>query len=184
MQLSVLLLSAADSGCTQWVSRLLDGGASLQARDRLGSTALTRAARGGHVGLIDLFLARGAAIDLPNLAGATALYAAAENERQASVALLLARGADPDLANASGVTALSAAAFKGMAALSMRLICPWRLPRRRRPYRQGADRLCRRSRLCLSRASPYRSGVSPKRTYGNGLTARRRLRLLGRLCKR
>src|SRR5438105_1119196 len=88
MQGNLLLFSAADSGCAPLAIRLLDAGASLEARDRLGATALTRAARAGHVALIELFLARGAAIDARSLTGATALYAAAENERQASVALL------------------------------------------------------------------------------------------------
>jgi uncharacterized protein len=96
-QLSLLLFAAADSGCVPLSRRLLDSGASLEARDRLGAMPLARAARAGHVALIELFLKQGAAIDARNLVGATALYAAAENERQASVVLLLATGADPNL---------------------------------------------------------------------------------------
>jgi ankyrin repeat protein len=112
-QLSLALFAAADSGCVPLARRLLDAGASLEARDRLGAMPLARAARAGHVALIELFLGQGAAIDARNLVGVTALYAAAENERQASVVLLLAKGADPNLPGRSGVTALAAAAFKG-----------------------------------------------------------------------
>ena len=53
--------------------RLLDAGASLEARDRLGAMPLAHAARAGHVALVELFLANGAPIDARNLAGATAL---------------------------------------------------------------------------------------------------------------
>ena len=97
-QLNALLFSAADSGCVPLARRLLEAGASLEARDRFGTMPLARAARVGHVALIELFLSNGAAIDARNLVGTTALFGAAENERQASVALLLAKGADPNLA--------------------------------------------------------------------------------------
>src|SRR5262249_7584007 len=112
-QLNLLLFAAADAGCVPLAHRLLDAGASLEARDRLGAMVLARAARAGHVALVELFLARSGAIDGRNLAGSTALYAATENERQATVALLLAKGADPNLPGRSGVTPLAAAAFKG-----------------------------------------------------------------------
>ena len=55
MQLSLLLFSAADSGCVPLARRLIDAGASLAARDRLGAMALARAARAGHVALVELF---------------------------------------------------------------------------------------------------------------------------------
>jgi len=111
--LNLVLFAAADAGCVPLTRRLLDAGASLVARDRLGAMALARAARAGHVALVELFLAQGAPIDARNLVGATALYAAAENERQTTVAVLLARHADPNLPGPSGVTPLAAAAFKG-----------------------------------------------------------------------
>src|SRR5262249_35264772 len=71
MQLSLLLLSAADSGCVPLARRLIDAGASLEARDRLGAMALARAARAGHVALVELFLARGAALVARHLFGRT-----------------------------------------------------------------------------------------------------------------
>jgi len=80
------------------VRRLLDDGASLQAKDRLGAMPLSHAAREGRTGLVGLYLDKGAAIDERNLFGATALYFAADTERPRIVALLLEKGADPDLA--------------------------------------------------------------------------------------
>ena len=96
-QLNLLLFSAADAGCVPLARRVLEAGASLEARDRFGAMALARAARSGHAALVEFFLAQGAAIDARNLEGTTALYAASENERQATVAALLAKRADPNL---------------------------------------------------------------------------------------
>ena len=52
-ELNLVLFAAADSGCLPLARRLLDAGASLAARDRLGAMALARAARAGHVALVD-----------------------------------------------------------------------------------------------------------------------------------
>jgi ankyrin repeat protein len=170
-QLSLALFPAADGGCVPLARRLLDAGASLEARDRLGTMALARAARGGHVALLELFLAQGAAIDARNLVGATALYAAAENERQASVALLLARGADPNLPGRSGVTPLAAAAFKGNDRIVEAL-----LARRADPDIVDSTG---KSAITYAAARGFAgivrrlldAGVDPKRAYGNESTA-------------
>src|SRR5262249_663175 len=77
-EVSLLLFSAADADCVALETELLDAGASVDARDRLGARPLSHAARFGHLDMIDLLLAHGAPIDARNLAGATALYAAAE----------------------------------------------------------------------------------------------------------
>jgi uncharacterized protein len=113
VQRNAALFAAADAGCEEFARRLLAGGGSLEARDRLGAMPLAHAARAGQRALVELFLAEGAQIDARDLAGATALWAATDSERQASVALLLAKGADPNLPGRSGVTPLAAAAFKG-----------------------------------------------------------------------
>jgi len=170
-QLSLALFPAADGGCVPLARRLLDAGASLEARDRLGTTALTRAARAGHVALIELFLAQGAAIDARNLVGATALYVAAENERQASVALLLARGADPNLPGRSGVTPIAAAAFKGNDRIVEALLA-------RRADPDVVD-TTGKAAITYAAARGFASilrrligvGVDARRAYGNDLTA-------------
>ena len=113
LQLNSALFSAADAGCVEFARRLLTGGASLEARDRVGAMALAHAARAGQRAVVELFLAEGAPIDARALSGSTALYLAAESERPATVAALLAKGADPNLTGRSGVTPLAAAAFQG-----------------------------------------------------------------------
>src|SRR4051812_3737651 len=63
LELNAALFRAADVGCVPVARRLIEAGASLAARDRLGAMALAHAARAGHSGMVELFLARGAAID-------------------------------------------------------------------------------------------------------------------------
>src|SRR5262249_50308912 len=141
VQLSLLLFAAADSGCLPLARRLIEAGASLEARDRLGAMALARAARAGHVALVELFLARGAAIDARNLFGATALYGATENERRATLAPLLANKADVNLPGRSRVTPLAAAAVQGNHPRGAR----GRGVQGQRPHRRSAHRRRRRA---------------------------------------
>ena len=114
-QLNLALFSATDKGCEPLVRRLLDAGASILSRDRLGAMPLARAARFGQLALVDLFLELGAPIDARSVAGNTALYTAAEHDRLAVVRRLLDKGADPNLPGRTGVTPLGAAAFMGNA---------------------------------------------------------------------
>ena len=113
LEVNQTLFLATDTGCEGLARRLLDEGASLQAKDRLGAMPLSHAAREGRSSLVALYLDKGSAINARNLTGATALYFAADTERPRIVALLLEKGADPNLAGRSGVTPLAAAAFKG-----------------------------------------------------------------------
>jgi uncharacterized protein len=113
IELNALLFSAADKGCAPLASRLLDAGASLDARDRLGNRPLDHAAMGGETELVTLFLDKGAAIDAKNIEGSTALYQAAEQGRLPVVSLLIARGANASLPGRNGITPLAAAAYMG-----------------------------------------------------------------------
>src|SRR5262245_30105875 len=171
VQLNLVLFSAADSGCVPLARRLLDAGASLEARDRLGAMPLARAARVGHVTLIELFLAKGAAIDARNLFGATALYGAAENERQASVSLLLAKGADPNLAGPSGVTPLAAAAFKGNGRIVDALLARGADPNILDKTGKAAITYAAARGFALIIRRLIDAGVDAKRNYGNDLTS-------------
>jgi ankyrin repeat protein len=113
IEVSLTLFSAVDGNCAGLVTELLDGGASLDARDRFGARPLSHAARSGHLEMVDLLLARGAPIDARNLAGATALYFAAEGGHAPIVQRLIERGADVNLTGRSGVSPVAAAAYAG-----------------------------------------------------------------------
>lgn len=113
LEVNAMLFSAAEKGCEPLAKKLLDAGASLEARDRLGYNPLARAAKSGQKEIVALFLDRGAPIDARNLEGATALYVAAENGRLPIVRQLVDRGANIELAGRSGITPLSAAAYMG-----------------------------------------------------------------------
>src|ERR1700760_1925277 len=56
MEVSLALFSAADLNCTDFAARLLDQGASVDARDRSGIRPLGHAARSGHVEMVELLL--------------------------------------------------------------------------------------------------------------------------------
>ena len=165
------LFSAADKGCAEFARRLLDAGASLEARDRLGAMPLAQAARAGQTALVEFFLQRGGAIDARNLAGSTALFLAVEAERLRTVALLLDKGADASIPGRSGVTPLAAAAFRGNTRIVDLLLA------------RGADPNVRdatgKAPIAYAAALGYTAvvarlltaGVDPNARYGNDLTA-------------
>jgi ankyrin repeat protein len=113
IEVSLTLFAAVDANCTNLVSKLLDQGASVDARDRLGARPLSHAAKSGHLQMVDLLLARGAPIDARNLAGATALYFAAEGSHISIAQRLMERGADVKLTGRSGISPVAAAAYAG-----------------------------------------------------------------------
>ena len=117
IEVSLLLFSAADADCLALETELLDAGASVDARDRLGARPLSHAARFGHLDMVDLLLAHGAPIDARNLAGATALYAAAERGHPEVVQRLIERGADVNLTGRSGISPVAAATYSGSDAI-------------------------------------------------------------------
>jgi uncharacterized protein len=113
IEVSLTLFSAVDGNCIDLTTVLLDYGASLDARDRLGARPLSHAARSGHLEMVDLLLARGAAINARNLAGATALYFAAESGHTPIAQRLIERGADVKLTGRSGISPVAAASYAG-----------------------------------------------------------------------
>src|SRR5262245_32028272 len=78
VEMNIKLFDAARRGCEELAARLLDKGASLEARDGTGSRPLARAAASGEQKIVTLFLEKGAAIDARDLDGSTALLKAAE----------------------------------------------------------------------------------------------------------
>lgn len=122
IEVSLTLFGAADRNCVELAGQLLDQGASVDARDRLGARPLSHAAQAGHLEMVDLLLQRGAPIDARNLAGSTALFAAAERGQTAVVQRLIERGADASLRGRSGISPVAAGAFAGRAALVQLLL--------------------------------------------------------------
>ena len=122
IEVSLTLFGAADRNCVELAGQLLDQGASVDARDRLGARPLSHAAQAGHLEMVDLLLQRGAPIDARNLAGSTALFAAAERGQTAVVQRLIERGADASLRGRSGISPVAAAAFAGRTALVQLLL--------------------------------------------------------------
>ncbi|SHK50804.1 Ankyrin repeat-containing protein [Bradyrhizobium lablabi] len=113
MEVSLTLFSAVDGNCLDLTTKLLDEGASLDARDRLGARPLSHAAKSGHPRMVELLLARGAPIDARNLDGATALYFAAEGSHILIAQRLIERGADVNLTGPSAISPIAAAAYAG-----------------------------------------------------------------------
>ena len=71
------LFDAAREGNAGRVAALLQAGAAVNARNRLGNTAINLAAQGGHAETVRLLLARGADPNKPNLRNITPLMGAA-----------------------------------------------------------------------------------------------------------
>jgi ankyrin repeat protein len=117
IEVSLTLFSAVDGNCINLTTELLDYGASLDARDRLGARPLSHAARSGHLEMVDLLLARGAPVNARNLAGATALYFAAEGGHTPVAQRLIERGADVKLTGRSGISPVAAASYAGSDAI-------------------------------------------------------------------
>jgi ankyrin repeat protein len=99
---------------------LLKKGASLEARDRDGSTPLILAAGNGETAVVKLFLDKGADIEATDDYGQTPLIRAACDcpsidmpDTDGSVRLLLTRGANIEARDREGSTALMAAAAWG-----------------------------------------------------------------------
>jgi len=117
-----LFFDAAAKGCEALVRRFLDLGASPEARDRIGNTALLLAAKAGKRKIVQTLIDTGARHGHKNLAGETALLLAATANRRSVVKLLIEAGADPNIGSKRGVTPLMAAAFNGNGPISAILL--------------------------------------------------------------
>ncbi|MFQ5954741.1 MAG: ankyrin repeat domain-containing protein [Kiloniellales bacterium] len=100
------LMLAGIGGQPEIAAMLLDYGANIRTRDKLGNTALIYAAGTGHVEVLKVLLDHGAMIDVRNERGVSALIQAARNGHSAAVEELVRRGADVTLTDHTGRSAL------------------------------------------------------------------------------
>ena len=91
---------------------LLDHGAHVDYRDRLGNSALHYAAERSNLDMMRLRIKNGATLDFPNKQGITPIMIAADQGQPAAVRLLLQSGADPKKQDFTGRDAFGWAAGK------------------------------------------------------------------------
>ncbi|HXK20019.1 MAG TPA: ankyrin repeat domain-containing protein, partial [Polyangiaceae bacterium] len=100
------IIKAAEGGSLERIDLLLAHGASPDARDVSGDTALQTAANWKKDDLVRALAARGAALDNMNKLGFTPLLAAIQHKRQSMVELLLSLGANPNAGSERGTAPL------------------------------------------------------------------------------
>src|SRR5262252_327954 len=122
IQLNTLLFSSAAKDCGALARRLMAAGASLNARDLNGATALYAAAEAERPSTVAALLGRGADPNLTGRSSVSPLAAAAFRGNDRIVELLLARRADPDHADATGKAPIVYAAARGFASVVRRLL--------------------------------------------------------------
>jgi ankyrin repeat protein len=89
---------------------LLDHGAHVDWRDRMGNSALHFAAERGNLDMIRFLIARGATLDFANKQGITPVMVAAEHSQPGAARLLVQSGADPKKQDFTGRDAFGWAA--------------------------------------------------------------------------
>ena len=90
-QAAALSFTLARLGREPEARALLDRGAAIDAKDREGATALSRAAQAGKTALATLLIDRGAKLNARAVDGSTPLLYAAEADRAAVIRLLIDR---------------------------------------------------------------------------------------------
>jgi uncharacterized protein len=171
LQRNIALFTAASKDCLAIAQRMRALGASVEASNRFGTTALAEAARQGYLAMVDFLLAQGAAINARNVGGATPLYIAAENDRAKVVHLLLAKGADPNLPRKNGLTPLAAAAYNGSATIVADLLAHHADPNRPDNTEKTAILYAAANGFTPVVRLLLKAGVDPKAQYGDQLTA-------------
>ena len=113
---------AAKNGDRSALRTLLQQGASVNAADADGTTALNWASYRDDLESAELLVRAGANVNAANDLGATPLWTASQNGSEAMVRLLLAAGADPNAALLAGETPVMVAARAGKPRVVERLI--------------------------------------------------------------
>ena len=116
------LVAAAKSADRSALRALLERGASVDAAEGDGTTALHWASYRDDVECVDLLLRAGANVNAANDLGATPLWTASLNGSAAMIGRLLQAGANPNLALLSGETPVMVASRSGSPAVVEQLL--------------------------------------------------------------
>ena len=100
------LLGAVREGDQAAVTRLLDEGAAIDSRNRIGDTALISACKKGLTPMARMLIERGANVSQADVQGITPLMATAFDGNDEIAALLLAHHADVAATDRVGKTAM------------------------------------------------------------------------------
>lgn len=122
------LMTAVESENPNLVRFLLDYGASIDAQDKRGYTALMYINQMGSIEAIGILIEYGANVNKATPEGWTALMEAANQNRKEVVYLLLLAGADKNLKDQFGRTALDIAKAKGHNEIISLLTNPLTMP--------------------------------------------------------
>ncbi len=171
LQRNVALFTAAGKDCQSVAKSMLAAGASTEAANRFGTTALGQAAREGHLDMVDFLLSHGAVINARNVGGATPLYIAVESDRATIVHRLLAKGADPNIGRKNGLSPLAAAAYNGNSVIVADLLAHRANPNARDDTEKTAIIYAAAKGFTPVVRLLLKAGVDPKAAYGNHLTA-------------
>jgi ankyrin repeat protein len=109
-------LSISEAVRTNDISQLkalLDAGADVSSKDKLGETPLHVAAIRGYTQAAELLIMRGADIEAGDVRGLRPVHAAAWRGNDETLELLISKGADINARDQDGVTPLHAAALAG-----------------------------------------------------------------------
>lgn len=165
------LLDAAEKGCVSVAEKLIEQGASVEARNRFANMALHQAAQGGHVAVIRLLLDKGASINQTNLAGSTPLLKAVNNNKSKAVETLLAAGASQEAVGGKGVTPLGAAAYNGNDRIVKLLLKHGAKPEQADGTGKGPVIYAAAKGFASIVQVLFDAGLDPNITYGHSLTA-------------
>jgi ankyrin repeat protein len=170
-QSTAQLFAAARHGCENEARALLDRGAAVDARDRVGTTALGEAAKAGKTRLMALLIDKGANVNARAVDGSTPLFIAAEADRPPAIRLLLDRGADPNIPGRGGLRPLAAAAYTGSADSAALLLKHGADPNALDDEGKGAIVFAAGRANASIVALLLDAGVDINRRYAHGLTA-------------
>ena len=170
-QAAAQLFAASRLGCEREARALLEAGATVDARDREGMTALARSAQAGKTRIMRLLLDHGANVEARSVNGSTPLFCAAEADRAEAVRLLIDRGADPNIPGRSGERPLAAAAYNGSADTVELLLKHGADPNALDEDGKGAMVYAAGRAYAPIVGRLIEAGVDVNRRYGHGLTA-------------